>query len=217
MDEKQDYYGERVRPVLDALRAEGVEVSDLENYRVRPQDAARALPVLRRALDEERFLAVAAAAAHAMAVPELVDQVLPDLVRRFRGPLQGYHYAPTYDGPGDANDDMRFSLGSAISQLASPRTAATMLELAQERPLGYARSPVVEELRRTRDPAVRGLLVELLDDPTVAATAIAALRRLGHREALTAIRALHDAPDPEVRRQVRSVLRAWRAPASPSS
>lgn len=45
-------------------------------------------------------------------------------------------------------------------------------------------------------------------DPTVAAAAIAALRALGHREALPAIRALHDAPDPEVRRQVRSVLRA---------
>ena len=137
-------------------------------------------------------------------------------MRRFRGALKGYHYDPTYDGPGDANDDMRFAFGSAISLLASPRTAVTMLELARERPLGFARSPVVTRLRRTRDPAVPGLLVELLDDPTVAAAAIAALRRLGHREALPAIRALHDAPDPEVRREVRSVLRAWREKASPS-
>lgn len=211
-----DYYRERVRPVLDALRAEGVEVRDLQNYHVQPQDAARVLPILRRVLDEERFVAVPEAAVHAMAVPELADEVLPDLVRRIRGPFEGYHFVPGYDGPGDPNLSVRFSFGSAISQLASPRTAATMLEVARDRTIGFARSPVVEELRRTRDPAVPGLLVELLDDLTVAAAAIAALRRLGHREALPAILALHDAPDEEVRRQVRTVLRAWRAPASSS-
>lgn len=213
---KQDPYGERVRLVLDALRAEVVEVSDLHKYRVRPRDAARVIPVLRGVLDEERLLAVAEAAAHAVAVPELVDEVLPDLARRIRGPFEGYRYDPSYDGPGDANEDMRFAFGSAISLLSSPRTAETMLELAGERPLGFARSPVVTRLRRTRAPAVPGLLVELLDDPTVAAAAIAALRGLGHREVLPAIRALHDAPDPEVRRQVRSVLRAWRDKSSPS-
>lgn len=31
MAEEQDYYGERARLVLDALREEGVEVSDLQN------------------------------------------------------------------------------------------------------------------------------------------------------------------------------------------
>jgi HEAT repeat protein len=85
--------------------------------------------------------------------------------------------------------------------------AEDLIELAPERRFGAARSQIVAGLPKVKDERVGGVLISLLDDPTVCAFAIAALGRMRFTTARAAVEAALTDPDKNVRDQAKKSLK----------
>lgn len=74
---------------------------------------------------------------------------------------------------------LRWSIGNTLATLSGPGDADALIEILRDRSAGSARQMVCDAMSRTGDPRRIDVLIELLDDDTVAGHAILALRRFG--------------------------------------
>lgn len=81
----------------------------------------------------------------------------------------------------DYADDvsLRWAIGNTVATLAGPADADAIIEILQDRSAGMARQMLCDALSRTKDPRRVTVLIDLIDDDTVAGHAISALRRIG--------------------------------------
>ena len=77
------------------------------------------------------------------------------------------------------NDSLRWAIGNALATLAGPADADAIIETLRDRSGGRSRQMLCDALSRTKDPRRVDVLIELIDDDSVAGHAILALRRIG--------------------------------------
>jgi HEAT repeat protein len=114
----------------------------------------------------------------ALTIPAARPAAAPALLAQFRAVAD-----PTGVGP-------RWVIGNALEVVADDSVFEEVAALARDRSYGRARQMPVLGLGRSRDPRAVPLLVELLDDPDVAAHAAMALGKLGAPAARPALERL---------------------------
>lgn len=84
--------------------------------------------------------------------------------------------------PEYADDDgLRWTIGNTLATLAGPADADAIIEILRDRRAGRARQMFCDALSRTKDPRRVDVLIELIDDDSVAGHAILALRVMSRR------------------------------------
>ncbi len=206
---KREYDAEAAG-VRSDLAAAGEDDRRLRELRVTAENKAAVLPVLRRWLAVLRYWPVADDLLVPYASKAAESEVMPVLIAWMRGRPTGYRLAVTSDGTLDADELMLGSLSSAIAGLASPPWAEDVLGLARDRSLGSARSALVLRLGRTKHPDVPSVLMDLVDDDSVAPSALRALVAARYRPALPVVEARVDAVDADIRAEARRAVRLLR-------
>jgi HEAT repeat protein len=74
---------------------------------------------------------------------------------------------------------LRWAIGNTLATLAGPADADAIIEILRDRSSGTARQMLCDALSRTKDARRVEVLIDLIDDDTVAGHAILALRRIG--------------------------------------
>lgn len=101
-----------------------------------------------------------------------------------------------------------WTIASAIDVVATDQDFFDVVAMAQSKTLGRAREMLVHSLRNMKkSPEVVGILIELLEDDAVTGHAIAALRKLNAKQAVTAIEAYLDDPRTLVRGEARKAIK----------
>lgn len=117
---------------------------------------------------------------------------------------------------------LRWAIGNALATLAGPADADAIIELLRNASSGMSRQMLCDALSRTKDPRRVDVLIDLIDDDTVAGHAILALRRIGRgtfplpertRPMLEALLARRSATE-FAQRQARAALKSTDSPAS---
>ncbi|MFD6033109.1 HEAT repeat domain-containing protein [Streptomyces griseoincarnatus] len=98
-------------------------------------------------------------------------------------------------------------IGNGLGIFASPAVADELISLATAREYGDARSQIVLNLPKVKSGDVPRVLLELLDAPTVAASAIEALGKMKFVEARERIERLLDHSNTNVRNQAKKALK----------
>jgi HEAT repeat protein len=130
----------------------------------------------------------------------------PEFLRLFRDPphLEDPLRPATSEPP---KEHLRWIIGNGLGIFAGPALAEELIELALDRSFGPARYQIVSALPKTKDERVAGVLMGLLDDPTVRAAAIGALGKMKFISARTSIEMLLADPDKNVRDQAKKALK----------
>lgn len=200
-------YDEVAAGVRAELAAAGEPGRRLRELRVTAHNKAVILPILARWLSVVRYWPVADDLLYAYASKAARPDVMPTVVEWMKSRPSGYRLAVTADGTLDGDQMLLGSLSDAISRLASPRWAEEILTLVSDRSFGSARSALVLRLAKTKHPDVPSVLMELVDDETVAPSAIRALASLRYRPALPVLEAKVNAVDRSVRAEARRGVR----------
>jgi len=79
---------------------------------------------------------------------------------------------------------LRWAIGNALATLAGPADADAIIEILRDRGGGMARQMLCEAVSRTKDPRRVDVLIDLIEDDSVAGHAILALRRIGRGKLL---------------------------------
>lgn len=175
------------------------ELQRLGDYRV-------AVPILVRWLGRVNYLPLAVDIVRALSVKFALDEAFPVLVDLFRVPPQFEDpLRPTTSEP--PSEHFRAVVGSALSTFAGPSTGDDLISLAADRSYGEARALIVAALPKTKDPRVLGLLLRLLEDPTVAPFAVEALGKLKALSARERVADMLDSADKNVRDQAKKALK----------
>jgi HEAT repeat protein len=98
-------------------------------------------------------------------------------------------------------------IGNGLGIFADPSLADELIELALDRSFGETRFQIVSALPKTKDERVPGVLLSLLDDPTVCAHAIGALGKMKFTAARPEIEARLTSSDKNVRDQAKKALK----------
>lgn len=107
---------------------------------------------------------------------------------------------------GGSDDGLRWSIASALLEVADSSVTHRLVRLVQDRSNGDARQMLALALGRTGDEAAVPILVELLGDYTVAGHAVIALAGLHAEDARPAIEKLRSDDRAWVREEVRRAL-----------
>lgn len=118
--------------------------------------------------------------------------------------LAYFHDLPSED---TSSLGTRWLVGLALAAIADDTIYDDLVRIAVDRSYGEARWEVVEALGKFKRQRPVDLLVEQLDDPSVAAAALSALSRLKATEAINRIAALVEHLDPNVRRVAKRTLK----------
>jgi hypothetical protein len=163
-------------------------------------DYRTAVPILLAWLPRVRYLLLADDIVRTLTVPFAKQQAFPVLLAMFQNPPSLEDpLRPATSEPPEAH--LRATIGSALATLAGPGAADVFLRLVGVEEYGTARALIVAALPKTEDPRVPGVLLGLLDDPTVATFAVEALGKLRCQGARDRISDLLDSPDKNVRDQ----------------
>jgi HEAT repeat protein len=120
---------------------------------------------------------------------------------------------------------LRWAIGNALATLAGPADADAIIEILRDRSSGMARQMLCDALLRTKDVRRVDVLIDLIEDDSVAGHAILALRRIGRgklpeperaRPMLEALLTRQSATE-FGQRQARAALKSAVAPMSSSS
>ena len=191
---------EEWRGVRDALRAAGVDPTDLARFVNRPFleipgfeperfDAHRALPVL---LDW--FPRVES--------PAVRDTLASRIRQAGKGTVSAQALITAYA------TSPSWQLGDAIARTMTPAEHDQVVELAAHRSAGAERQMLVYALWRVKSDRARSLILELIEDPDVSRHAIYSLRRAyGNTEARSRLEALRGHPNEQVRGAVDDALK----------
>ncbi len=147
------------RATLADLKAEGVNVNDLQELIDRPDP--RAAPVLLRRLLSEP------------------DAEVRSLIARTLANETGRIAWPAIKGAYREEKDpwVRESIAAALAAAAQPANTPELTALVRDVANGPSRVLLLEPLIRSRDPLVRGVLEELATDPDLAAELAARMPR----------------------------------------
>ena len=186
--------------VREALRAEGVDPTDLARFVNRPHpglpgfepeqfDARRAYPVLLAWLPRVESRAVRETLARRIAQVGKSSTSAQALIAT-------YGARPSW------------AIGDAIARTMTPAEHDAVVDLATDKSAGAERQMLVYALWRVKSPRARSLILELLDDPTVCTHAMYSLRRVfGNDEAERRLEPLREHPDEHVRAAAREALK----------
>jgi hypothetical protein len=158
-------------PLLAALEAAGIDTVDFGIFgplSFTTFDFARAAPILVDWLprvDDPRLKSV------------MVSSLARQRTARGEGTrrLIAEFHRPEYED----EDHLRWAIGDTLATLAGPADADAIIEMLRDRSAGTARQMLCDALSRTKDPRRVAVLIDLIDDDTVAGHAILALRRIG--------------------------------------
>jgi HEAT repeat protein len=200
-------YAESAHGVLADLAAAGFP--DLEKVGELRQRGVRyeaAVPVLLEWLPKVSYLMLSEDIVRTLSVSFAKKLAAPVFLRLFRDPpvLQD-PLRPETSEP--AEEYLRWIIGNGLGIFADPSLAGELIELAMDRRFGKARYQTVAALPKTKDERVPGVLLSLLDDPTVCAHAIAALGRMRVTAARPAIEAMLASSDKNVRDEAKKALK----------
>lgn len=191
---------EEWRGVRDALRAAGVEPTDLARFVNRPFleipgfeperfDARRALPVLLDWLPRVES-------------PAVRDTLASRIRQAGKGTVSAQALIAAY------TKRPSWQLGDAIARTMTPAEHEQVVELAADRRAGMERQMLVYALWRIKGERARSLILELVEDPDVARHAIYSLRRAyGNTEARRRLEGIRGHRDEQVREAVDDALK----------
>jgi hypothetical protein len=198
-------YAESAAGLLGALAEVGFPVESVSE--LRQQGAYKAaVPVLVEWLPRISYLPLVEDVIRTLSVPFARKLALPLFLDLFRVP-------PSVEDPmrpatsESAEEHIRWVIGNGLGIFANPACADELMAIAECREYGHTRSRVVLSLPKTKHHRVPALLLELLDDPTVASSAIEALGKMKYGEARERLTSLIDDPDANVRSQVKRALK----------
>lgn len=177
---QQDAFRLEARPILEELRAAGIEVVDIEAFSLRqlPSAAAArdAAAILLRGIDRVSDLDVKAALVDALADRRVRAIATPALLEMFgamRDPALNGHDRPS-EAVG-AQRRLKSSLGDALARLARDEHFDTLAALLRDPAHGRYRQYLLWDIRHIKHPDTVNLVIELLDDEEVHLAALAAL------------------------------------------
>jgi hypothetical protein len=189
--------------VREALRAEGVDPTDLARFVNRPHpglpgfeperfDARRAYPVLLTWLPRVASRAVRETLARRIAQAGKSSTSAQALIA-------AYQARPAW------------AIGDAIARTMTPAEHDAVIELAADGAAGVERQMLVYALWRVKSARAHVLILELLVDPAVCTHAMYSLRRaFGNDEAEWRLEPLQEHPDEHVRAAAREALKRIR-------
>jgi HEAT repeat protein len=160
-------------PLLDALESAGIDPVDFGSFGAvsfTTFDFERAVPVLVEWLPRVDDPRVKESMVRSLAGQRGARGVgAQRLIEEFRRP----EYAE--------ESSLRWAIGNTLATIAGPADADGIIEILRDRSGGMARQMLCDALGRTRDPRRVDVLIDLIDDDSVAGHAILALRRIGRR------------------------------------
>jgi hypothetical protein len=186
--------------VRDALRAEGVDPTDLARFVNRPHpglpgfeperfDARGAYPVLLAWLPRVRSRAVTETLARRIAQAGKSSTSAQALIAAYR-------------------ERPDWAIGDAIARTMTRAEHDAVVALAAESGGGAERQMLVYALWRVKTPRAEALILELLEDRTVCKHAMYSLRRaFGNDEAARRLESMRDHEDEHVRTASREALK----------
>jgi hypothetical protein len=101
---------------------------------------------------------------------------------------------------------LKWSIGNALSVIATNSIAGELIEITKDRKHGKAREMAVVALGNISDARAIDTLIELLNDEEVCGHAAIALGKLRAKNAVNALKRLSDHPKPWVRKEVEKAL-----------
>jgi hypothetical protein len=205
--ERKRLYAEAAEGVLAGLASAGfpglAEVGELRRRRLIYKAA---VPVLLEWLPRVSYLMLSEDIVRTLSVGFARKLAVPEFLRLFRDPpFVQDPLLPATSGP--AEEHLRWVIGNGLGIFADPALADALIELALDRRFGAARSQVVDDLPKVKDERAGGVLLSLLDDPTVCAFAIHALGKMRFTAARPAIEVALTDSDKNVRDQARKALK----------
>jgi HEAT repeat protein len=178
--------------VLKDLTAAGVRVDSIVEVRQQRSAFRAALPVL---IDWFRKTDN----------PELKIEIAGVLATRWAQPSAA---GPLIEGFRSVDDaSVRWSIGSAIAEVATEAEFGTIVELVEDRGYGQARERLVIALGKMQEPRAVDVLMRLLSDPDVVGQAVIALGKRRARQARPRVEALLKHDEASIRRAAKTALR----------
>ncbi|MEO3764602.1 HEAT repeat domain-containing protein [Streptomyces sp. B8F3] len=203
---RRQLYAESAAGVLADLAECGFPVGSVGELRRGAVKYQAAVPVLVDWLSRISYLPLVEDIVRALSVPFAKKQVLPIFLQLFRVPPRVEDpMRPKDSEPGE--EHIRWVIGNGLFVFAGPSVANDLISLATAREYGDARSQIVLSLPKTKDGRVPGILLDLIDDSSVAPSAIEALGKMKFKEARERIASLVEDPDENVRSQAKKALK----------
>jgi hypothetical protein len=143
------------RPLLEALRQEGFDVTSVWHLATGSEPYVRALPILVDHLQRNYPDTVRAGIARALAVPE-AKSAWRVLVSSFKNEVDPYP------------NGVKWMLGLALAASADDDAMPELIELFRDRTHGEDRLAFIAALKRSKLPAARVALEEGRNDPRLA-------------------------------------------------
>lgn len=198
-------YAENASALLAELAGLGFSVESVGGLR-RYADYKAAVPVLLRWLPSVSYLPLAEDIVRTLSVGFAKSQAVTEFLNLFRKPSEVEQAGRPENSP-SAVEHLRWVIGNGLGVFAGPPIADALIELALDRSFGGARTEIVRNLPKTKDPRVPEVLRALLDDPTVRVAAVAAFGTTKDRGARDLIEALIADPDKSMRDQAKKTLK----------
>ncbi|MFF2845092.1 HEAT repeat domain-containing protein [Streptomyces sp. NPDC058001] len=165
-----------------------------------------AVPVLMRWLPRVSYLPLFEDIVRTLSVPFARKEAQPLFLDLFQVPPSVEDpMRPATSGPGE--EHIRWVIGNGLGVFSGPEIADELVELSLSRQYGHARSQIVLSLPKVKDSRVPDVLLSLLDDQTVAPSAIEALGKMKFAGARDRIEGLLDDPSENVRNQAKKALK----------
>ncbi|MEA3135051.1 MAG: hypothetical protein QOG17_2897 [Gammaproteobacteria bacterium] len=159
---KAEEYARAEAPVVEELRAAGVQVSSVWDLVNATNTYPQSLPILLKHLQREYPDAVRDGIARALAVPSA----------KFAWPLVVKLYRQEH------GNRTKQGLAVALSNIADDEVIGELIDLASESQLGTSRVLLLDALRRSRLPIAHKALMDFGTDPLLQNEAQQILRRL---------------------------------------
>ncbi|MGH2829847.1 MAG: HEAT repeat domain-containing protein [Actinomycetota bacterium] len=181
-------------PLLAHLAAAGFPVSSVAELKQQRDRYRAAIPVLLAWLPRLDNPDVKRDVVGALGVKWAAGDVVGPLLAEFERVKD-----PTGEG-------LRWTIGWALSVVATDEALGEILRLAGEKRYGRARQMLVAALGNMKDPRAVAAAREFLRDDLLVAPAIAALRKLNAREARAEVEPFLAHPDAFVRTEARKAI-----------
>lgn len=203
--EKRQLYGSEEAGVLAELAAAGFAVGEVRQLR-QLKDYRAAVPILLGWLPRMSLLRPAENIVYVLSVRFAAKQAFPVFAELFRNPpdVTDPWWPPTSE---PEREYLRWFLGCGLADFAGPEYADELIALAADRSYGHNRALIVKTLPKTKDPRVPGVLLGLLDDPSVRAFAVEAVGLMRYLPARELVAGLCGDPDENVRAQAKKALK----------
>lgn len=210
---QQDAFRLEARPILEELRAAGIELMDIEAFSLRglPSTAAArtAAVILLRGLDRVSDPDLQATLVRALADPRVRAIATAPLLERFgamRDPALNGHDRPS-EAMG-AQRRLKTWLGSALSTLARDEHFDALAALLRDPAHGRRRVYLLWALAHVRRPDAVDLAIELLDDEELNQQALHALGDLWSERGEAVLAPIAATPKPRGRSDEAETARA---------